>query len=107
MHLYGLNDLNMTLEEFLSKSQQIASRKLKNEALALGQKIDRSQMTSTKHRNSMKDEPLHKDMGTGTDPQQTYSNSMDMTDSGAYTAIQMNMDSLNGIKDEDMRKQLH
>jgi len=33
MHLYGLNDLNMTLEEFLAKSSEIASRRLHHEAL--------------------------------------------------------------------------
>lgn len=39
MHLYGLNDLNMTLEEFLAKSKDIASKKLKNEAMSQGQTL--------------------------------------------------------------------
>ena len=35
MNLYGLNDLNMTMEEFISKSNEIATRKLKNESMKL------------------------------------------------------------------------
>ena len=33
MNLYGLNDLNMTMEEFIAKSSEIASRKLRHEAM--------------------------------------------------------------------------
>ena len=33
MNLYGLNDLNMTMEEFVAKSSEIASRKVRHEAL--------------------------------------------------------------------------
>lgn len=33
MHLYGLNDLNMTLDEFIAKSGEIAHRKVRHEAL--------------------------------------------------------------------------
>ena len=33
MHLYGLNDLNMTVQEFVDNTNQIAQKKLKEEFL--------------------------------------------------------------------------
>ncbi len=44
MHLYGLNDLNMTLEEFLAQSSEIASRKVRHEALEKANEFERDQM---------------------------------------------------------------
>ena len=44
MHLYGLNDLNMTLEEFVSKSSEIASRKVHHEALQQASEIELQQL---------------------------------------------------------------
>ena len=47
MHLYGLNDLNMTLEEFISKSTEIASRKIRHEAMLSAQDLSNEQMNDT------------------------------------------------------------
>ena len=88
MHLYGLNDLNMTLEEFLGKSSQIAGRKLKNEAMALAAKNDAaSKVSQSKSNKPNSDLASHRDMATGTDPTSTQTNSFDLTDSNIYTAI--------------------
>ena len=41
MNLYGLNDLNMTMEDFISRSTEIASRKLRNEAMQLATELEK------------------------------------------------------------------
>ena len=46
MHLFGLNDLNMTLEEFINKSSEIASRRVRLEAMQSAKDIE-SQMRNT------------------------------------------------------------
>ena len=64
MNLFGLNDLNMTLEEFIAKSSQIASRKLRHDAMQQATQLEREQM--------------------GDDASKKF---IDMTDSGTYQAI--------------------
>lgn len=41
MNLYGLNDLNMTMEEFIAKSTEIASRKLRHESMQLATELEK------------------------------------------------------------------
>lgn len=85
MHLYGLNDLNMNLEEFISKSSEIASRKVRHEALKQATDVEREQMG---------DGDMKKDF-------------FEMTNSGTYQAIEMSEDWPDKICDENLRKQIH
>ena len=41
MNLYGLHDLNLTMEEFLAKSTEMAERKLRNENLKKAHQLDK------------------------------------------------------------------
>ena len=41
MNLYGLNDLNMTMEEFIANSTEIASRKLRHEAMQQASELEK------------------------------------------------------------------
>lgn len=59
MNLYGLNDLNMTMEEFISKSSEIASRKLRHEAMQLASELEKEQL-----RASLNDQFEMTDSGT-------------------------------------------
>ena len=44
MNLYGLNDMNMTMNEFIAKSSEIASRKLRNEAMQQATDLEKEQL---------------------------------------------------------------
>ena len=44
MHLYGLNDLNMTLEDFIAKSSEIAARKVRHDALRSATELELEQI---------------------------------------------------------------
>lgn len=83
MNLYGLNDLNMTLEEFIAKSSEIASRKLKHENMQRAAELDSN----------------HNGQGAGS--------RFDMTDSGTYQAITMGEEWPKLIGNEFLNKQIH
>ena len=84
MHLYGLNDLNLTLEEFISKSNEIATRKVRHEAMQNASDIAREQLGESMKRSFF-----------------------EMTDSGTFQAIQMSDDWPENLADEALRKQIY
>ena len=47
MNLFGLNDLNMTMEEFIAKSGEIASKKVRNDALLHATQLEREKFGVT------------------------------------------------------------
>jgi hypothetical protein len=83
MNLYGLNDLNMTLEEFIAKSSEIASRKLRHEAMMKATELELAQIGESARQNLT-----------------------DLTDSGTYQAITMGDDWPSHLGNENFKKQI-
>ena len=82
MHLYGLNDLNMTLEDFISKSNEIAQRKLHHEALKQASELELEQLGEKNIKKGY----------------------FEMTDSNTYKAVEMGDSWPEHLADENMRK---
>ena len=85
MHLYGLNDLNMTLGDFISKSSEIAQRKIHHEALQQATDLELEQLGEQNHKKGY----------------------FEMTDSHTYQAIEMGDDWPEHLTDDHIRKSIH
>ena len=84
MNLFGLNDLNMTMEEFIAKSSDIAAKKVRNDALLHATQLEREKFGAT-----------------------GLINQFENTDSGTYQAIKMADDWDEHLYDEVLKKQIH
>ena len=83
MNLYGLNDLNMTLSDFINKSSEIAERMVNHEAMRNSNELDKLD-----------------DKGV------TKGGNFELTNSGTYQAIQMSDDWKEHMDNEHLQKQV-